>query len=205
MQWVYWVQWHWFLAVFKISPGNTDLEESCPCYAGFCVLFPAIVCAGNFKQEQSRHQLANTERPHNLGLKPGIGGGGSARKRSVTTLALLPSLGTEKQGWCRHSLSKYTHCLMTFSTWQVQTAELCAMETEITANQYWAGCGWNYQVLVLSFSWNNDFLSCQEAIWQVPSCGFPQKCWLEREAFEVQLARRLRQCHVCPGRPGAKN
>lgn len=39
-----------------MSTGNIDLEESCSCYAGFCVLFPATVHAANFKQVQSRHQ-----------------------------------------------------------------------------------------------------------------------------------------------------
>jgi len=69
---------------------------------------------------------------------------------------------------------------MTFSTQQVQIAELRAMEAEIMVNHSWAGCRWSRETLVLSFSWNNDFISCQEAIWQVPSCGFPQKkCWLE--------------------------
>lgn len=77
---------------------------------------------------------------------------------------------------------------MTFSTQQLQAAELGAAKAEITANDYLAGCSWSPESPLLSFSRNNDLISCQEAIWQVPSCGLPQKKrWLDRDP----------SCYVC--------
>lgn len=54
----------------------------------FCSLSLCVVVASTGAEQAPGS--ANTERPHYLGLKPGLGGGYSARKGSVTTFALLP-------------------------------------------------------------------------------------------------------------------
>lgn len=112
---------------------------------------------------------------------PGLGGGCEAGTGLLTASVQHFSCSTlRNEARCRHSLSKYTHCSLTFSTRQLRAAELGAANAEITANRYLAG--WNRETPVLSFSRNNDLISCQEAIWQVPSCGLPQKkCWLDRD------------------------